>query len=737
MKNEIRIRKKRFLAAMVMLLLLLNQLPPIPAQSTEYAAETLYSNQILNPGDIISNGSGGSCAITYYDYGETGGELSSDSIGQDSVHTVPAYTGTLPAGFRFTGWQVLYVSIASGDVVESITLEAVVAINGTEIGDSLFGVTLNAGTVIYSSTDTYTITYYDQDGETTVIEAAQISANTPYTVAGYPGTVPTGYRFAGWNVSYVWASGGSGAIELTAQLTTNQFTITFNTDGGSTVDAITAGYGAAITAPADPTREGYTFAGWDKTIPATMPAENITITAQWTANQYTIRFVNEDGSELQSSEMAYGETPAYTGETPTKAATAQYTYTFAGWDAEIVPVAGNVTYTATYTGTVNKYTVKFQNEDGSELQSSEMAYGETPAYTGETPTKAATAQYTYTFDGWDAEIVPVAGNVTYTATYTGTVNKYTVKFQNEDGSELQSSEVAYGETPAYNGETPTKAATTEHSYTFAGWTPEITAVTGDATYTATYTETADQYTITFDTDGGSAIAPITQDYGTAVTAPADPTRTGYTFAGWDKTIPTTMPAENVTITARWTVNRYTITFDTNGGSKVNSITQDYGTAVTAPADPTRTGYTFAGWDETIPTTMPAENITITAWWTVKSYNIRYILNGGTNRGNPGFYTYGIGIPSFANAAKPGYSFAGWYTSANFSGNKITSVAANRTGDITLYAKFVMEPLEAGTYYLEQGVQYQLGSGVQLSGDSCVYGSGILFYVPVSGYYTFE
>ena len=120
---------------------------------------------------------------------------------------------------------------------------------------------------------------------------------------------------------------------------------------------------------------------------------------------------------------------------------------------------------------------------------------------------------------------------------------------------------------------------------------------------------------TFDTAGGSEVAPITQDYGTTITPPAAPTRTGYTFAGWDREIPTAMPAENMTITARWQVNQYTITFKPENGGQDIVIKQDYGTAITAPANPTKTGYTFAGWDKTIPTTMPAGNMTITAQWT--------------------------------------------------------------------------------------------------------------------------
>ena len=157
-------------------------------------------------------------------------------------------------------------------------------------------------------------------------------------------------------------------------------------------------------------------------------------------------------------------------------------------------------------------------------------------------------------------------------------------------------------------------------YTFGGWNKaDGTAwdyasdkVTDNITLYAKWA--ANTYTITFDTAGGSEIAPITQDYGTVITAPEAPTREGHTFIGWDTEIPTTMPAENMTVTAQWEINQYTITFDTNGGSEIAPITQDYGTVITAPADPTREGYTFIGWDSEIPTTMPAENITLKAKW---------------------------------------------------------------------------------------------------------------------------
>ena len=139
-----------------------------------------------------------------------------------------------------------------------------------------------------------------------------------------------------------------------------------------------------------------------------------------------------------------------------------------------------------------------------------------------------------------------------------------------------------------------------------------TAVTGNMTLTAKWT--ANSYTIAFDTDGGSEVAPIAQDYGTAINAPAAPTKTGYTFMGWEPELPATMPAGDMTLTAQWRINRYTVTFDTDGGSKIDPITQDYGTDITAPADPTREGYTFIGWNKAIPTTMPAGDMTITAKW---------------------------------------------------------------------------------------------------------------------------
>ncbi|MBK7452259.1 MAG: InlB B-repeat-containing protein [Anaerolineales bacterium] len=164
---------------------------------------------------------------------------------------------------------------------------------------------------------------------------------------------------------------------------------------------------------------------------------------------------------------------------------------------------------------------------------------------------------------------------------------------------------------------------------------------GDITLYAKWT--ANSYTITFDSNGGSVVTAITQPFGSAVSAPIAPTKTGYTFGGWYSDAGlntaytfTTMPAADITLYAKWTANSYTITFDSNGGSVVTAITQDFDTAVTAPTAPTKTGNTFGGWYSDAGlntaytfTTMPAANITLYAKWTANSYTITFDSNGGS------------------------------------------------------------------------------------------------------------
>ena len=249
------------------------------------------------------------------------------------------------------------------------------------------------------------------------------------------------------------------------------------------------------------------------------------------------------------------------------------------------------------------------------------------------------------------------------------------------------------------------------------------------------------YTVTFDTDGGSEVKSQTVAYGGQAAVPAAPAKPGYTFAGWyldgkayDFDAPVT---ENLTLTANWTVNRYTITFDTDGGSAIAPITQDYGTAVTAPADPTRTGYTFAGWTPAIPETMPAEDLTIKAKWTVNTYTITYDLDGGTAEGNPASYTVESGAITLAEPAKPGYTFTGWSgTDLEGADNLDVTIPAGSTGDRSYTAHW-----QVNTVY--STLRFETRGGSALATLALPYGSRVDLtkYVPTregfafTGWYT--
>lgn len=183
-------------------------------------------------------------------------------------------------------------------------------------------------------------------------------------------------------------------------------------------------------------------------------------------------------------------------------------------------------------------------------------------------------------------------------------------------------------------------------------------VSGDGTI-----ENSATHTVSFDTDGGSAVDAQKILRGQKVVRPVDPTRSGYRFNGWYKDASvydfTSPVLDDFTLRAAWTANQYTITFDSDGGSTVTSITQDCGTAITAPANPTRDGYTFTGWHPAIPAAMPAGDLTVKALWSANSYAITYDLDGGTAEGNPDSYTIEAENITLNAPTKAGYTFTGW------------------------------------------------------------------------------
>ena len=579
---------------------------------------------------------------------------------------------------------------------------------------------------------TYTATYDKTVNKYTVTwvnwndEELEKDENVEYGIMPeYNGETPTkegnaeySYEFTGWTPEIKEVTGN---ITYTAQYTArkNAYTVTWVDEDGTTVlekdENVEYGtmpsYDGTTPTKAATAEYTYTFKGWNPEVSEVKG--NITYTAEYeaTRNNYTVTWVDEDGTQLeQDTNVPYGTMPSYDSATPTKAATAEYTYTFKGWNPEVSEVKGNITYTAQYDATRNNYTVTWVNYNGTVLEKDEgVPYGTMPSYDSATPTKPADAQYTYTFTGWNPTVSSVTGNVTYTAQYDNSTNEYTVKWVNEDGTELEKDEkVPYGTTPTYDGATPTKAATAEFTFTFNGWNPVISPVTGDITYTATYTETRNNYTVTWvDEDGTQLEQDTNVPYGTMPSYDSkEPTKEKtaeftYTFDGWNPEIKEV--TGNITYTAQYTArkNAYTVTWVDEDGTTVLEKDEnvEYGTEPSYDGKtPTKEStdefnFKFKGWNPEV--SKVTGDITYTAQYEAirRTYTITWENEDGTVLEKDENVLYGTmptydgktpekPISSRMRSVSDGqytYTFAGW-----------NPEIAPVTGDITYTATYSQE-----------------------------------------------
>ena len=320
----------------------------------------------------------------------------------------------------------------------------------------------------------------------------------------------------------------------------------------------------------------------------------------------TVVFKNWDGSILSTQSYHYGDMVTAPAD-PAKAADNTYTYDFAGWDRAVVDCAGNATYTATFTPQYIDYTVVFKNWDGAVLSSRTYHYGDKVTALS-VPSRAADKTYTYSFKGWDQEVVDCEGDATYTATFTPNYIDYTVVFKNWNGTVLSTKTYHYGDKVTAPSN-PTKAADKTYTYSFKGWDNAIVDCAGNATYTATFTPQYIDYTVVFKNWNGTVLSTKTYHYGDKVTAPADPSRAAdktytYSFQSWNKTVVNC--AGNATYTATFTPKYidYTVVFKNWDGTELSKKTYHYGDKVTAPDTPSRPNdekntYTFTGWDKSV------------------------------------------------------------------------------------------------------------------------------------------
>ena len=510
-----------------------------------------------------------------------------------------------------------------------------------------------------------------------------------------------GWNKSGINKTDTWNSFGvdtKGELMHIYLNGTGDFTLTLNDYTGNGSQTRTIKPYHEYTLPT-PTATYYDFLGWynadgNKVTHVSgirggnINPSDITLTARWAPKAYTITFLNGDGNTLESKSYYYGDTPSCS-KTPTKAATAQYTYAHSGWSPAITTVTGAKTYTPTFTATTRSYTIRFLNHDGAVLQSGSLEYGVKPSYSGNTPTKPSDAQYSYAFSGWSPAITSVTGAKDYRAQFKANLRTYTISYSLGGGANPSDQYTSYTyQSNAFTLKTPTRTG-----YTFAGWTgsngttPQKSVTiskgsSGNKSYTANWT--AIEYTISYALNSGAVAVANKVKYTieTATFTLNNPTRVGYTFAGWTGSNGTTAQTSvsiekgstgDKSYTANWTPIEYTISYTLNGGSvaTANKETYTIETDSFTLNNPTRTGYTFAGWTGSNGTT-PQTSVTVakgshgnksyTANWTPITYSISYALNSGSlpsGRTNPESYTIETATFTLANPERPGYIFDGW------------------------------------------------------------------------------
>ena len=365
--------------------------------------------------------------------------------------------------------------------------------------------------------------------------------------------------------------------------------------------------------------------------------------------------------------------------------------------------------------------VEFINE-GETFDTQTVKYlgdAETPS----NPTKQATAEFSYTFTGWDKTFTSITQNLTVTATYSSAINYYDVVFVDYDDTVLKTQSVAYGS----NATPPSNPIRT--GYNFTNWDSAYANIISATTVTAVYS--AITYTITFDANGATSGSVNNQTFTFDVPSHLNDNnyaRTGYTFGGWtweDENYADKVSVVNLTETdndaitfvAVWIVHTYTITFNANEGTGTmedQTFTYDLQANLSNNSF-VLAGYTFTGWNTLANgdgtdytnnqsilnlTSIDDENIVLYAQWTVNTYLVSFNSNGGENIGDTLYINYGSEITDLPTPTKEGYVFLGWY----LNGEKIEEgTSFTLTDNVQLTAEWRQETQFTPILYIILGL----------------------------------
>ncbi|MFC5470370.1 InlB B-repeat-containing protein [Cohnella suwonensis] len=554
------------------------------------------------------------------------------------------------------------------------------------------------------------------------------------------------YVFDGWykepTFETLWnfaADTVNGDTTLYAKWKDSTHSVTFNTTGGYFEDGfptrlINIARGTKVERPPNPVHrdEDVVFDGWYKEAALLTPWNfetdtvkgNTDLYAKW-IRMFTVYFDLGDGSEVATQRVA-AESKITKLADPV-----MENYTFKGWyvkdhgmwDFDSNTVEGNTVLYADWEYIT--YTLTFDYQDGGEPVVDTIYSGDT-VYQPEDPDREG-----YTFQGWYADASytkpwdflndTVTENVTLYAKWDPIM--FTLTFDTQGGSPVDSQTVRYGKKGVEPPE-PTKAGYrfdwwySDQEFNLP-WEPERGIYEDVTMYAKWMPIPAATYTVTYDSQGGSAVASLTGiTSGATVTKPADPTRAGYTFSGWYKdegyasawNFMTDTVSTNTMLYAKWTsipVSTYTVTFDSKDGSAVASAPGIVsGATVTKPADPTRAGYTFSGWykDEgyasawNFMTDTVSANTTLYAKWTsipVSTYTVTFDSKEGSAVASATGIVSGATVTKPADPTRAGYTFSGWYKDEGYASawNFSTDMVSANT---SLYAKWTAVPVSTYT-----------------------------------------
>lgn len=315
--------------------------------------------------------------------------------------------------------------------------------------------------------------------------------------------------------------------------------------------------------------------------------------------------------------------------------------------------------TVTYSNDIQKFNVTFESNGGTEVTSMSGVTKGTTINQPTAPTKAG-----FGFNGWykdvsltqpwNFDVDMVTSDIALYAKWVE--NAYTVSFLDYDGSVINTQSVVHGN-PAIAPEVPVRKG-----YTFAGWDKEFSNIIADTIITATYTP--NKYTVTFNSNGGTAVDSQSIAYGDAIIQPPAPTKEGYGFGGWfeDPGFMFTWNFEkdgvavDTTLHAKWIENAYTVTFTDFDESVINTQSVLYGESATAPINPSREGYTFKGWDKTFDNI--TGNTTIKAVYDINKYTVKFVDFNGVELKKE-VVEYNLAATAPATPTRMGYIFKNW------------------------------------------------------------------------------